>query len=130
MIFPIWHFDDYSQAPMDLQTRAEIAAAEEVVQESGVGGAPVVHATAIQILGTKEDFHNLDKSISKETIPPTGLLMHLVRPTENGFEILDVWDQPRDAEAFFKERLDPLLQERGLAFTRTAESEIWSIART
>lgn len=130
MIFPTWHFGDYGLAPTDLQTRDEVSTAETVVETSGTRGAPARCATAIHILGTKQDFHNLDETISKGAMPPTGLLMHLVRPTEQGFEILDVWRQARDAEAFFKERLDPLLQELGLAFTRTGESEIWGMART
>lgn len=47
MIFPIWYFDDYSQI-VDLQAASETAAAEEVVQDSTVGRAPVVHPTAVE----------------------------------------------------------------------------------
>ncbi len=130
MIFPVWNFNDYSPAPSDLQMSDEVTTAEAVVEGSGTRGAPVGCATAIHILGTKEDFHNLDETISKGPMPPVGLLMHLVRPTEYGFEILDVWSQARDAEAFYKDRLYPLLQQLGLPFTRTGESEIWAIAST
>lgn len=53
MIFPTWYFDDYSHAAVDPKTRAEIAAPEELVQDPGAGGAPIGHATAIHIVGTR-----------------------------------------------------------------------------
>lgn len=45
MIFPIWYFDDYSQV-LDLQGPSGSAAAEEVVQDSRVERAPVLHPPA------------------------------------------------------------------------------------
>jgi len=90
----------------------------------------VAHATAIHVQGTKEDFHKLDEAVSKGPMPPEGLLIHLVRPSEEGFEVLDVWRQGRDAETFLKERLEPLLKDLDLTFSRVDGNNVWGMART
>ena len=89
----------------------------------------MAHATAIHVKGAKGDFHKLDEEIAKGPMPPDGLLMHLVRPTQEGFELLDVWRQARDANTFLTERVEPALQNLGLPFSRQADSEVWSMAR-
>lgn len=89
----------------------------------------MAHATAIHVEGAKGDFLKLDEAISEGPMPPDGLLMHLVRPSQEGFEILDVWRQPSDAETFLRERLEPLLKDLDLPFSRAGESEVWGMAR-
>ena len=89
----------------------------------------MAHATAIHVKGAKGDFHKLDEAIEKGPMPPDGLLMHLVRPTQEGFEILDVWQQARDANTFLTERVELALQNLGLPFSRQPDSEVWGMAR-
>ena len=88
----------------------------------------MAYATAIHVKGAKGTCHKLDEEIAKGPMPPDGLLMHLVRPTQEGFEILDVWRQARDAK-FLTERVEPALQNLGLPFSRQADSEVWNMAR-
>lgn len=89
----------------------------------------MAYATAIHVNGTKSDFHRLDDAVSEGPMPPDGLMMHLVRPTPEGFEILDVWRQAGEANAFLAERLEPALRRLGLTFSRPTESEVWGLAR-
>lgn len=44
---------------------------------------------------------------------PSGLIMHLAGPTDEGFRIIDVWDSEQAFERFKAERLQPALAALG-----------------
>ena len=38
-----------------------------------------------------------------------GLLLHLARPTEGGFRVIDVWDSREDSDPYYQEVVMPLV---------------------
>ena len=45
--------------------------------------------------------------------PPSGLLVHVAGPTDEGVRIIDVWESEADWERFRAERLDPAIAALG-----------------
>ncbi len=54
-----------------------------------------VHAAVLERVGTAVD----------------GLLVHLARPTERGFQAIDVWESQEDSARYYREALMPLIAE-------------------
>jgi len=45
--------------------------------------------------------------------PPDGLILHLAGPTDEGFRIIDVWQNERAFKRFLTERLQPAVAALG-----------------
>lgn len=91
-------------------------------------GDAVAYAIQVEVEGDKEAFERLDNLISEGPMPPEGLLAHVVRQTDDGFDILDVYRRPEEARDFLDERLRPALNELGLSFEVVSESPVWGLA--
>jgi len=54
-----------------------------------------VHAAVLERIGTAVD----------------GLLLHLARPTEGGFQVIDVWNSREDSDRYYRDAVMPLIAE-------------------
>ena len=46
--------------------------------------------------------------------PMKGCLVHVAGPMEGGWRVIEVWESQEDADRFFRERLQPVLERVGI----------------
>ena len=62
-----------------------------------------------------EAYQALHKEITglQGTSPPDGAILHLARATEDGFEVIDVWESKEQADAFNRDVVGPATAKVG-----------------
>lgn len=63
---------------------------------------------------TAEQYDQIDTALAAVDLrPPTGRIYHVSAPTEDGWMVIDIWED-EDAMGPFAEVLIPILQEAGV----------------
>lgn len=74
---------------------------------------PVV--TTIDIEGlTEEEYRRAMDQLGVEKDPEPGIYLHLTVPTDFGFRVIEIWDDPKGFEEFAVRRMGPALEIAGV----------------
>ena len=87
-------------------------------------------ALVIEFPGTtREQYDKVMKSVGLDntTEPPPGALLHLAGPTENGWEVIDVWESRADFDKFLADKLGRAVQEAGITPPRPKEFPVYKM---
>jgi hypothetical protein len=71
----------------------------------------VTYAYVQDVASSWEQYEQVTASLVDP--PPSGLLLHVAGPTDEGVRIIDVWESEADWERFRAERLDPAIAALG-----------------
>jgi hypothetical protein len=63
---------------------------------------------------TVELYEQVREAADWEHSRPEGADLHVVGWADDGMHILDIWDSPADFQAFFEERVLPVVQASGI----------------
>lgn len=65
----------------------------------------------VRVRGPIEAYHALHRQILELLGPsaPEGAILHVARPTEDGFEVFEVWESKEQLDAFNRDVLDPAM---------------------
>lgn len=58
---------------------------------------------------------------------PDGLIMHSAGPTEDGWQVYDIWESRDHFQRFLDEHLMPAMQELGVPVTPDAQPQFYEI---
>jgi hypothetical protein len=64
---------------------------------------------------TEEEYHALHLEVAPDGKLAAGALFHLGGPIAGGWCVVNVWEAEDAARAFFRDRLLPILERRGIA---------------
>ena len=68
--------------------------------------------TTLDIAGlTAEDYSRILDRIGVEKRPAGGIYQHLAHPTDDGYRIIEIWDDRESLETFLQDILFPAAQE-------------------
>ena len=78
---------------------------------------------------TREQYDKVMKAVGLDNTdePPPGALLHLAGPTENGWEVVDVWESRADFDKFLAEKLGQAVLEAGITPPRPREFPVYKI---
>lgn len=74
--------------------------------------------------GTAEQDDRVVEKLNLGGKAAPGGVFHIASITDEGVQILDVWESKEDFDKFFNERLNPLLEEEGI---KASPPEIWPV---
>lgn len=63
---------------------------------------------------TAEQYEAVMRQLGTDTIPP-GQIARLAGPVDGGWRVISVWESQEAYEAFRRDRLMPVAQQRGIA---------------
>jgi len=82
---------------------------------------------------SRADAERLDDSVEAAMMqmggPPGGLMVHLARPSGDGFVLCEVWTTEAQMRSFYDEVVLPKLAEAGFVPEESVISPVWSFAR-
>lgn len=69
----------------------------------------------VRVRAPIEAYHALHKQISElmGSSIPAGAIVHIARPTDDGFEVIEVWESKEQADAFNRDVLGPAIAKVG-----------------
>jgi hypothetical protein len=76
---------------------------------------------------SEQDYDRVTETMRTQQDPPKGCLFHTCGGTTGGLRVFDVWESREAFENFLRGRLDPALQQLGLANRVTPRSEFFNI---
>ena len=81
--------------------------------------------------GTQDNYDRILQNIGMEKGAedlPRGLIFHVAGPTENGWQVVDVWESREDFDRFFAEKLGPAIRLSGVVPATPKEFAVYNIA--
>lgn len=80
--------------------------------------------------GTQDQYdkimHNLGLDKGSEDLP-RGLIFHVAGPSDNGWQVIDVWESRADFDRFFAERLGAAVRLSGVVPTTPKEFPVYNL---
>lgn len=77
--------------------------------------------------GTAEQDESLRQRLNIAADPPKGSMLRVAGPYQGGWRIISVWESREDFDAFYRDRLSPLIQQSGTPPPTLEISEIQSM---
>jgi hypothetical protein len=71
----------------------------------------MAYALVQDIASSWEQYERVAAGLSEP--PPPGLILHLAGPTDEGFRIIDIWENKQAWQAFRADRLQPAVAALG-----------------
>jgi hypothetical protein len=68
-----------------------------------------------------------DAAVWEVGLPAPGQIFHLAGPMEGGWRVLEVWESQEAADAFYREKLEPALQNAGITDVQPKVFEVHNI---
>jgi hypothetical protein len=80
--------------------------------------------------GTQDQYdkilHGLGMERGSQDLP-RGLIFHVAGPTNNGWQVIDVWESRADFDRFVAERLGPAIRASGVVPTTPKEFPVYNL---
>ena len=75
----------------------------------------MLYVTTLDVTGlTPAEYRAVLDEMGVETKPEPGILLHLTTPVENGYRIVEIWDDKEGFEEFLGRRLMPASKAVGM----------------
>lgn len=75
----------------------------------------MMYVTTIDVEGlTPEEYRAVLDKMGVETQPDAHIYLHLTAPLEDGFRVIEIWDNKEAFEGFLKNRLTPANEVLGI----------------
>jgi hypothetical protein len=111
--------------PIGYRTRARPGSTGYVLFDQRSKGADMTVLIVSEVAGgTAEQDQALMTALNLEKDPPAGAKLRLAGPTDGGWRIISLWESEDAWNKFFKERLAPMLEQRGLP---RRQPQVWHI---